>query len=202
MDAQHRGDTVRSKRVQSFILVSNEISEKRIAEYEDESCADKIEYEVEKRINLTVGDEYRFEPDSAGGSVNNVLHEFPDDPHGSDTGNDSQSRVYAQPPREYVNQPPEKCRRVNMRQMVPPPDIVVLTEHPDGVRQHRCLYVDPLPWAELNGATSLQDGWQVRSSESDDRIHNRPRIPFADPLDKDDDDTRANHTLDNTCDIR
>ncbi|RKS78480.1 hypothetical protein BDK61_4145 [Haloarcula quadrata] len=182
------------ERRQSFSLASNKVPEKSVAEDKNENCADEIGDEIEQCVSLSVGDEYWFETDSARRSVNNVLHEFPEDAHGNDTGNDPLLRVYAQPPREYVNKPTKNRRRVNMGQIVLPPDIVVRAEHPDSVCQHRCLYVNPLPRPKFNGTPPFQDVWQIRSPESDESIHNRPRAPPPDSLGEGYSDTRADRT--------
>ncbi|AFK21521.1 hypothetical protein HFX_6401 (plasmid) [Haloferax mediterranei ATCC 33500] len=110
-----------------------EISQRAVAEHDDERGPDEVEHEVEHRVDATVGDEYRLDSERVGTAVDGILGDFPEQTTTDDDGEDSLGGFVSPAPCEYVDESTENRRRVGVSEVVPPPHVVVGAEHPDRV---------------------------------------------------------------------
>lgn len=144
--SRRRGREERGKDVLDVL----ERVEDAVSEREYEQRADQVEDDVEGGVLRAVRDEYRLEPETVRRGVNGVLDELPDEAKTDDGGDDLRAWIASPPTAGGANHPAQNRRGVGVREVVPPPDVVVRTEHPDGVVEQRGVHVRPLPRLELD----------------------------------------------------
>lgn len=88
----------------------------------------------------------------------------------------------------HVDDPSQQRRGEGVRDVVPPPGVVVRTEHSDGVSEHRERYVHSLPRPEINVVQSFHDSGEEGSREREDGVHDRGRVPPSNTSDEDGED--------------
>lgn len=86
--------------------------------------------------------------------------------------------------------------------MIPPPDIVVWTEHAECVYDHRDRRVHPLPRSELEVVSAFENVGEGGRHECEEGVHDRTGVPPTNPDDEDAHDPRSDTAFDSVCDRR